>query len=219
MLTDAAIRGSAWLYVALITVTNIPQFSLFSLHPISMALMFACLVEASLSFHRRKKAAKAHHHHHHDGQPCTHDHDHEGEVNAKPIVTKTEQTDQHASLAYAAVALIALGMLVIYYVKETKEKPHFSTWHSWMGIGFVVMAVFQAIGGTQARQMKNFQFLRMHRSNGVGLFFFLALVPIFILKPSLVLKAGWQTRNCFLFGCDLRGTSHCWNFWSYYEDR
>ncbi|KAJ3206644.1 hypothetical protein HDU67_008039 [Dinochytrium kinnereticum] len=193
MISDLAIRSSAWAYVALIIITNLPRFTLFSLHPISMALLFAVLAEAGLAFLRRKAVASGHDHHHdhqHDGQGCcSHDN-----VSAKPIITKSEQIDTHASLAFAALAFSVLGFGVIFYVKSTNGKSHFSTWHGFLGIVIFAMGLVQGFGGMQGRKMRNYQFLRMHRSNGLGLMFLFALVSHLHLE-SLFSSESWMAKS------------------------
>ncbi|KAJ3116504.1 hypothetical protein HDU96_009490 [Phlyctochytrium bullatum] len=183
MASDGVIRSSALAYVLLVTANTLAsKLTLFSIHPICMSLMFYLLTEGVLSFAKRKVVKRhthSHEHSHEHSHDHSHSHDHGGHSHShshdggccssdapvelssvkdsgdgKPKFSKAEQIDLHASLAFAGVAVLALGFGMIFYNKSLNGSTHFATWHGLFGLIIFVLGSFQALGGLQGKQLK-----------------------------------------------------------------
>ncbi|KAI8846741.1 hypothetical protein BC829DRAFT_256446 [Chytridium lagenaria] len=141
MISDTIIRLSSWLYVALIVITNIPQLDQFSLHPISMALLFAILVE-SILINRHKQTIVS-------GQDLLNKQlgklEHQFQDDIKMVEAKSEQEYfRHGLLAYVSLFFFLVG----FYVIEIKASK---TWHSWLGLAFIVTVCLQLSSASRAK--------------------------------------------------------------------
>ncbi|KAI9343760.1 hypothetical protein DFJ73DRAFT_841283 [Zopfochytrium polystomum] len=147
MLPDAAIRSAALVFLAVTVATTLQDLSLFSLHPISMALFFYLAVEGAMALSKKKRRLTMA-----PGPDAPKDVkvDERGRV---PI-PRVFQIDTHAALGFAAVSLAILGFGVEYYVKSINSRPHFATVHGLAGAVVVALACVQAVGGFANRQMR-----------------------------------------------------------------
>eukprot|EP00736_Rhodelphis_marinus_P004330 Rmarinus@m.11796 len=91
--------------------------------------------------------------------------------------TKTKPYDDriacHYSVMLLVVPCVAGGFYAIYKNKNIMEKPHFQTWHSWMGLAAVAAAAFSLLTGTMALYRSSlpailrYKAARQHRGLGV----------------------------------------------------
>jgi hypothetical protein len=102
MISDTLIRGGAILHLAVVTITALTDISLFILHPICMALFIYAFAEAAISL-RSKKSMKV---------------KRNNEEEKKRYGPRSEQIDQHASVAFAAVTTAILGFTVGILIKR-----------------------------------------------------------------------------------------------------
>ena len=60
-----------------------------------------------------------------------------------------ENTRMHGNMLFASVIMMLFGVYVIYTNKDMMGKPHFQTWHSWMGLasmcGFMGSSILATI--------------------------------------------------------------------------
>jgi uncharacterized membrane protein YbjE (DUF340 family) len=107
-----------------------------------------------------------------------------------------KKSTAHWILQVTAATLIAVGFTVIVIVKFKNGKPHFSTWHAFLGLIAILSATGSNIGGTATLYSKKFksfmtpaQFKIVHSSLG------LVTLTLGLVTLSLGFFTSWFTRN------------------------
>ncbi|KAL5014945.1 hypothetical protein ScPMuIL_009215 [Solemya velum] len=116
----------AVLFTAFIIYTAWPGSSLFSWHPTLMAIAFVFLMFEGLLVFSPESSL----------------------LHRSPNLTKIKF---HWLVQGAAVTCALGGFLVIYANKNVYDKPHFLTWHGYMGVITIIFLCMQSIGGTFAK--------------------------------------------------------------------
>nr|KAJ3419454.1 hypothetical protein HK105_006940 [Polyrhizophydium stewartii] len=172
MYTRLGLRLTVWTYVAtvLATVYNSRPLSLFSAHPVCMSLFLAVGAEALLSFEPvilRKR----------DG----------GQKRAP----RMSQVDRHRGLMSLGLVFLLAGFAAIYYAKEEKNRPHFSTTHGKYGVVLVGWGIAQMVAGGV---FHNFNFPRtLLKIHGIGGIAMLVLTGWFTYFTQIDRVKGWFT--------------------------
>jgi len=64
-----------------------------------------------------------------------------------PNATRSKKVNYHAYVLLTMLAIIYIGQTVIYLVKESKGKAHFTTWHGLIGLITVMYTTIQVMAG------------------------------------------------------------------------
>lgn len=148
-----------------------PGSSLFSWHPTLMAIAFCLLMfEGLLVF-----------------SP------HSSLINPKNRVARITW---HWVILTAALLAAAVGMGIIYYNKHINNKPHFTSWHGYIGILTLGYFAMQALGGVVAKYSR--QLLPTFKVVDVRLYHVLSgLVVTVLVNMTLCLSmySNWFTKN------------------------
>ncbi|XP_045128413.1 transmembrane reductase CYB561D2-like [Portunus trituberculatus] len=124
----AAVRVGVCIFLVFITYLARPGSSLFSWHPFLMSLAFTGLMSEAVSIFTRHSLAS--------GRP------HSTKITA------------HWALLAAAAAAHGLGYAAIYYTKESKNKPHLTSWHGLLGLATSILLWGQVTIGVVAKYPK-----------------------------------------------------------------
>eukprot|EP00759_Apiculatamorpha_spiralis_P028145 PhF_6_TR30686/c0_g1_i2/m.45149 len=113
--------GSAFSFTLFLVFFRWTLWDDFQYHPILASVALYTLVPATVHFHSR--------------------------IRQQGYTTRATNLKTHSLLAYGLLATIILSLLAVFVHKVSKNKHHLTSWHSWCGMGLLVVFVAQLICG------------------------------------------------------------------------
>uniref|UniRef100_A0A7S1KBC0 Cytochrome b561 domain-containing protein n=1 Tax=Vitrella brassicaformis TaxID=1169539 RepID=A0A7S1KBC0_9ALVE len=105
----------------------------------------------------------------------------------------------HAMLNAATVVAISIGFACIYYNKQINKKPHFTTYHSWVGLAAFLAMAAASMGGALYYYGRGFLprsvsvvVKKVHRTAGWPVFF------VGLAAMELAMYSGWTVKHPLL---------------------
>ncbi|XP_069500154.1 transmembrane reductase CYB561D2 [Ambystoma mexicanum] len=121
-LSGVAAHISAVAFTISVGVVSRPGSSLFSWHPFLMSMAFSFfMTEALLIFSPESSLLRS--------------------------FSRKIKVRLHWAAQLCALVCATLGLTIISFNKYLNDKPHFATWHGFLGLLTVIFAAFQTLGG------------------------------------------------------------------------
>ncbi|KAI9325842.1 hypothetical protein DFJ73DRAFT_868110 [Zopfochytrium polystomum] len=231
LISDGAIRTAHLIVVLITTATTLQEFTLFSLHPILMALFLSLSAEAAMSFSKKSRrlvmaSAPAADGSGGGGGGKADASEKDDRVDkdvpdtavssrSGPTVPRSIQVEMHVVVAFAAVGCALLGFAIEYYIKGARNKKHFKTIHGILGLAVFALALLQATAGYLNRQfpprrlsaVQRRLLWRVHRWAGAVILPAVSVVCLLHMATATFGAIGknWMSKNEYFAGWGLIG--------------
>ena len=127
----------AGVYVPYWTFVLMPAYSIFTLHPVAMCLLYCTASVAILQFQAsrlRDRAVKR-------GQT-------DGKATSTSMGQRAETVDRHAVFQFISLVFLTIGFGAIEYSKFAYNRSHFVSYHGTIGVLTVAMTFSLFLGGS-----------------------------------------------------------------------
>jgi len=115
-----------------------------------------------------------------------------------PSASRSKKINYHAYILLVMLAIIYIGQTVIYTVKESKGKQHFTTWHGLFGVITVMYTTVQVLAGIFVKYASMFKLPKTLTLADLKLYHGTSGCVLFLLSCAtltLGLSTDWFTSH------------------------